>query len=281
MPMPTLAVFDRQVDGLTPGGQLYARSYLQIRLLIGLTGFLLPLSLVGLDWLFMTEGRQIQGSMSAYYHTPARDLFVAGLCVVGVLLLTYLTAQLWTWDFVLSSLAGVCVLVVAFFPTWRPGLSQASTRCGESPLTPPGCTALQQRFGEQQVATVHSVAAVTFVVLLAALSLVFAARAKHDGEPDTRRHLYLTCAAVIVLAGLWAILGPTLRLSTYSVQRTYAGEFVAFYAFSISWFAASWDLISGILRKATPGRLVHRSRMSVTPSPARGGRRGASASRTS
>ena len=210
------------------------------------------LLLVLVDWLFMTEGRQIQGSMSAYYHTPARDLFVAGLCVVGVLLLTYLTAQLWTWDFILSSLAGVSVLVVAFFPTWRPGLSPDSARCGESALALPGCTALQERFGEQQVATVHAIAAVTFVVLLAALSLVFAARAKYDGEPTARRRLHLACATVIMLAGLWAIMGPTLRVSTYSVQKTYAGEFVAFYAFSLSWSAASWDLIRGILRKAAP-----------------------------
>jgi hypothetical protein len=269
MTMPSLALFDRAVDGLTPGGRLYARSYLQIRLLIGLTGFLLPLLLVALDWLFMTEGRQIQGSMSAYYHTPARDLFVAGLCVVGVLLLTYLTAQLWTWDFILSSLAGVSVLVVAFCPTWRPGLSEGSPRCGESTSTPPGCTALQQRFGELQVATVHSIAAVTFVVLLAALSLVFAARAKHDGEPDTRRRLYLGCAAVIVLAGLWAILGPTLRFSTYSVQKTYAGELVAFYAFSVSWFAASWDLIRGIFRNATATSVrVAQARRAVVPEEA-------------
>jgi len=259
--LPKLAVFDREVDGLTPGGKLYARSYLQIRLLIGLTGFLLPLLLIGLDWSFMTEGRQIQASMSAYYHTPARDLFVAGLCVVGVLLLTYLTAQVWTWDFILSSLAGVSVLVVAFFPTWRPGLPPGSSRCGDSPVATAGCTALQQRFGEQQVATVHAIAAVMFVVLLAALSLVFAARARHDGEPAARRRLYLSCAAAIVAAGLWAMLGPTLRVSTYSVHQTYAGEVVAFYAFSISWFAASWDLIRGVLRKATPARLAGRASM--------------------
>lgn len=254
MTLPTLALFDREVERLTPGGTLYARSYLQIRLLIGLTGFLLPLLLVVCDWWLMTEGRQIQGSMSAYYHTPARDLFVAGLCVVGVLLLTYLTAQMWTWDFILSSLAGVSVLVVAFFPTWRPGSSPEGARCGQSTLAAPGCTALQHRFGEQQVATIHAIAAVTFVVLLAALALVFAARAKSEGEPAPRRRLYLACATVIVAAGLWAVTGPTLRVSTYSVHKTYAGEVVAFYAFSISWFAASWDLIRGILRKATPAR---------------------------
>jgi hypothetical protein len=268
--MPKLALFDREVDGLTPGGKLYAQSYLQIRLLIGLTGFLLPLLLVVLDWLFMTEGRQIRGSMSAYYHTPARDLFVAGLCVVGVLLLTYVSAQMWTWDFLLSSVAGVSVLVVAFFPTWRPGLSLDSPRCGDPTVPPPGCTALQQRLGEQQVATIHAIAAVTFVVLLAALSLVFAARAQRDGEPDTRRRLYLICAAVIVLAGLWAVLGRTVGVSAYSVHKTYAGEFVAFYAFSISWFVASWDLIRGILEKATPARFagVAPIRRAVAPEPA-------------
>jgi heme A synthase len=129
---------------------------------------------------------------------------------------------------------------------------------------------LQQRLGEQQVATIHAIAAVTFVVLLAALSLVFAARAQRDGEPDTRRRLYLICAAVIVLAGLWAVLGRTVGVSAYSVHKTYAGEFVAFYAFSISWFVASWDLIRGILEKATPARFtgVAPIRRAVAPEPA-------------
>src|SRR4051812_1544395 len=90
---PTIALFNREVEGMSPGGRLYAKSYLQIRLLIGLTGFVLPLLLVVIDWLLMTSGREIQGSMSAYYHTPARDVFVAGLSIVGALLVTYMTAQ--------------------------------------------------------------------------------------------------------------------------------------------------------------------------------------------
>lgn len=98
MRAPSVALFNREVDGLSAGGRLYAESYLQIRLLIGLTGFLLPLLLVVVDWLFMTSGRQIEGSMSAYYHTPAEDMFAPGLSVVGALLLTYMTAQVWTWD---------------------------------------------------------------------------------------------------------------------------------------------------------------------------------------
>jgi Protein of unknown function (DUF998) len=250
MSWPHLALFDRDRDGQTTGGRLYARSYLQLRLLIGLSGFLLPVFLIVLDWQFMTEGRQIRGSLSVYYHTPARDLLVAGLCVIGVLLMTYMTAQLWTWDFLLSTAGGIAVVVVAFFPTSRPGLSPTDPRCGEAGAAPPGCTALQQQLGEHVVARVHGTASTVFLLLMSGLCCVFAARAykfrKTAKEP--RIVLYAICATLIILAGLWALFGPDLRLWSYTLHPTYAGEFVAFYAFSVSWFVASWDLIVQILR---------------------------------
>jgi hypothetical protein len=249
MRAPTVALFNREVDGLSTGGRLYARSYLQIRLLIGLTGFLLPLLLVVIDWLFITSGRQVQGSMSAYYHTPARDVFVAGLSIVGALLLTYMTAQVWTWDFILSSVAGVAVLVVAFFPTWRAGLVAGSPHCGDTASTPTGCTALQQTLGEGHVAMIHGVAASIFVAMLCGLCFVFAAREKRYRGHTTRRALYMGCAAVIVLASGWAYFGPTLHLFAYDLGKVYVGEVFAFYAFSLSWFASSWDLIRGFLRR--------------------------------
>src|SRR5262245_2139957 len=78
---------------------LYARSYLLNRLVIGGIGVLLPTLLFVVDWLFLRGAVSVRGSLSAYYHTPARDLFVAGLCVTGVMLLTYMAAQAKTWDF--------------------------------------------------------------------------------------------------------------------------------------------------------------------------------------
>lgn len=42
---------------------------------------------------FLRAGVQVRGSISAYYHTSMRDLFVGGLTVVGFMLLTYMAGR--------------------------------------------------------------------------------------------------------------------------------------------------------------------------------------------
>jgi hypothetical protein len=87
-----------------------------------------------------------------------RDVFVAGLCVIGFFLITYLSGETKTLDFRLSLLAGVAVLFVVFFPTKRPDLAPDAPLCGVRPM-PQGCSPLQQQFGEQLVAGIHFAAA--------------------------------------------------------------------------------------------------------------------------
>jgi hypothetical protein len=251
---PRLATFNREGDeGLTSAGQLYARSYLYMRLSIGLLGVALPAGLVALDWWFMTEDRQIRGSMSAYYHSPARDLFVAGLCVIGALLLNYMAAQLWTWDCLLSTAAGLALVVVAFAPTKRAG---DGALCGDGDGIPPGCTALQQQFGELVVWRIHGIAAGIFTLLLAALCLVFALREYRLRRPirPARIWLYGVSGATILVASAWALFGPTLAIFGYHWGQTYVGEVVAFGAFSMTWLTASFDLLRGLYVQ-----VVHRS----------------------
>ena len=91
---------------------LYARTYLLIRLVVGGVGVLLPVALWLVDALVLQGSITLRGSLSAYYHSGARDLFVGALCVVGCLLLTYLAAQRRTWDYWLSTVAGIAVLGV-------------------------------------------------------------------------------------------------------------------------------------------------------------------------
>jgi hypothetical protein len=258
-------------------------SYLGIRLVIGIVGLLLPWALIVIDWQFMTEGRQIRGSMSAYYHSPARDLFVGGLVAIGGFLLLYMTGRWRTWEFSLSSVAGLAVWTVAFFPTGRAGSEGTERSCTDFPGPPP-CTAIQHKYGEGDVALVHAVGAGVFVVLLAGLCLVFALREFGHGrgarrlmgeERDAaavwgrlrsepvgwtrfllreapRVPFYLGCGVLILLGGWWATWGGIpLPFRGYSLQRVYVGEVVAFTAFGISWLAASWDLVGQLGRRAT------------------------------
>ena len=281
-----LTATDRPVQDDDSSARMAAQlveSYLGIRLVIGIVGLLLPWALIVIDWQFMTEGRQIRGSMSAYYHSPARDLFVGGLVAIGGFLLLYMTGRWRTWEFGLSSVAGLAVWTVAFFPTGRAGSERTEGSCTDFPGPPP-CTAIQLKYGEGDVALVHAVGAGVFVVLLAGLCLVFALREFGHGrgarrlmgeERDAaavwgrlrseprglprfllreapRVPFYLGCGVVILFGGWWATWGGVpLPFRGYSLQRVYVGEVVAFTAFGISWLAASWDLVGQLGRRAS------------------------------
>ena len=87
-------------------------SYLGLRKLIGLIGMAHPLVLyVGGVWLF---GIGLQSSMSAYYHTGMRDVFVGLGFVTGTFLLCYRGYD--KHDRIVSVIAGAAAIVVALFP---------------------------------------------------------------------------------------------------------------------------------------------------------------------
>ena len=212
---------------------LYARSYLLTRTVVGAVGVLLPFSLWLVDALVLQGSITLRGSLSAYYHSGARDLFVGALCVTGCLLLTYLAAQRHTWDYWLSSVAGVAVLGVAFLPTERP------------PHYPGPPTPLQQRWGEHTVAVLHFTCAGVFILSLAALCFVFAAR---DERYAGRPRLHRACGAVILAAVAWAVLGFFLDLDLGWLTSLYLAEVASVWAFGLSWLVKGLDLL-----RAVPG----------------------------
>jgi hypothetical protein len=57
----------------------------------------------------------LQGSLSAYYYTPARSVFVAALCAIGACLVVYRGNT--TAENALLNVAGFLVALVAFVPT--------------------------------------------------------------------------------------------------------------------------------------------------------------------
>src|SRR3989304_3888454 len=88
-------------------------SYLTLRKTIGLLGTALPFVLsLGALILFQTG---IQSSISSYYHTDMRDVFVGTLCVIGVFLLSYKGYE--RTDDIAGDLGCVFAVGVALFPT--------------------------------------------------------------------------------------------------------------------------------------------------------------------
>jgi hypothetical protein len=87
-------------------------SYLTLRQMIGWIGLLMPfLVRVGA---FLREGIRSTDSISAYYYTGQRDVFVSTLVLVGILLTCYRTQAL--RDNIVAIVAGIAAIGIGLFP---------------------------------------------------------------------------------------------------------------------------------------------------------------------
>src|SRR5215467_13881070 len=68
----------------------YTRSYRLIRLVVGFLGIALPIVFIIGEALFLRGSVHVRGSLSEYYHTSMQDIFVGGLCIIGLLLAAYM-----------------------------------------------------------------------------------------------------------------------------------------------------------------------------------------------
>jgi hypothetical protein len=226
---PVTAVQPRPAD---PGLARYVRAYLIMRTVVGALGIALPFVLVLVDGLWFDGDPCPRTSLSAYYYSGARELFVGTLSAIGVFLITYKVAEI-NLDNTLSLLAGLAVLVVALFPTGRP-------------IDLVGLTPLQDRLGESVVAGIHFTAAGVFILSLAAISYYFGkregARPPIAGRRSPRfwQTYHWICAGTIVAAFVWsAVTG----LSDWGPSRSLLyGEAVAVWAFAASWLWKGLEL---------------------------------------
>jgi hypothetical protein len=106
------------------------------------------------------KGICFEGSISAYYFTSARAVFVGALCALGTCLIVYRGNT--DWEDIALNASGALAFVVAFVPTGVPG----SSSCSASNVPAPS---------ELQAATNNNMAAYIFigaVALAAAIALV-------------------------------------------------------------------------------------------------------------
>ncbi|MEV6348982.1 hypothetical protein [Actinoplanes sp. NPDC051851] len=227
----------RQAAAHPESDPVYIWSYLLSRTVVGFLGLALPVVLILGDVFFLAGSPTARGSLSAYYHSGMRDVFVGTLWVTGVFLLTYKVFSR-NLENLLSSLAGIAAILVAIFPT---GL-------------PPGheneATPLQLRLGETAVERVHFTAAFVFIGLLAVICCFFARRESRRDEVDPgREHMFgswfwgpfhYVCAGLVVAAVIFMAITRQLLI----------GETVAIVAFGLSWFAKGSELRTLYPRKA-------------------------------
>jgi hypothetical protein len=208
---PQVEVAQRSTD---EAAQPYVRSYVFMRFAIGLLGFALPPLLVFLEPILFDGQPFPRGSLSSYYYSGVRELFVGILCAIGVFLIIYKVSER-TREGRVSTYAGIAVIVVALFPTGKPGAAV--------PATP-----LQDLVGAETVEKIHFCFAAAFILLLGLVSYYFG---KHRAD---RKLLHYACAGLILLA---------LALAAYAGitgdpdKGILIAEWIAVWAFAISWLA--------------------------------------------
>src|SRR5215468_1540580 len=89
-------------------------SYLGLRKAVGFIGLGLPFVLIFGNQLF-PDSPWFQYSISDYYYTHMRNVFVGSLCAIGVFLITYRGYDI--CDRIAGALASVFAIGVALFPT--------------------------------------------------------------------------------------------------------------------------------------------------------------------
>jgi hypothetical protein len=126
--------------------------YRTLRVVIGgIVILLVPVVYIG-NWLIFIghpgdcfyNPQWIPGSLSGFYYTHMRNLFVGAMCAVGVFFVAYRGHD--RWDDRLTNVAGLAAICIALFPTMPPYYSKAlngpnrfftsANQCGPStPIT--------------------------------------------------------------------------------------------------------------------------------------------------
>lgn len=242
-----------------------ARSLLVIRFAVGVVGVLLPFVLILVDFLLLGDRSclRVRDSLSAYYHSGARDIFVIGLGIVGFLLIFYKISRR-SWANGLSLAAGLAAVVVAVSPTRLPD-QVAQNECGGGAVEPV-LTPLPKALGEGHVSAVHMVSAAIVFVMFTAICIRTAVHDKRnpmlrpaDGTVGSavwraprmllarisnriswKFHAF--CGGFIVLGGLFLACAHLFHLVLpLHFGPLWVTEVLAILFFSASWFAKGLD----------------------------------------
>jgi hypothetical protein len=197
-------------------------SYLNLRTVIGVLGLALPLLVAFLG--FLELGLAFKGSISAYYYTNARDVFVAVLATIAIFLLSY--RGYGRIDDVATNLSGLFALGTLVFPTYRSARYEDRV----------GLFLLNDRVSD----IAHTSFAAAFFLSLAFISIFLFTRSRETGSSLAKRRrnrLYRACGAVMIVSIVLIV------VYLVFLQRTPLARFkpvlilesVALFAFGTSW----------------------------------------------
>lgn len=192
-------------------------SYLTLRRVVGILGISLPFVLsIGAFLLFHTG---LRGSISSYYHTAMRDVFVGFLFAIGSFLFAYQGYD--RTDNIAGNLACVFAIGVAVFPTTPAGQDESLA-----------------------ISNLHQVFAGLFFLTLAFFSLHLFTKTDPNRSPTRRKlqrnRIYRACGiamlACVILIALYDFLPDTIANTLTPTRPVYWLESVAIICFGVSWF---------------------------------------------
>jgi hypothetical protein len=197
-------------------------SYLALRKAVGWIGILLPFTLMtGLFLFFHADG--ILGSISEYYYSGMRDVFVGALCSIALFLFFYRGYANWkkiNWDKIITNAGGFLAIGIAIFPMTETGPTEWK-------------------------GVIHYICAITFFLLLSCYSIFIFT--KGSPEPTRqklfRNRIYVICGLVMIasLVGI-LIFFQFLQTPGSRFRFVFWGETVALIAFGISWLTKGGTL---------------------------------------
>ena len=191
-------------------------SYLALRKGVGFIALLLPLAVSIPIWLL--RDHLLEPSISDYYYTGTRNLFVGSLCAIGMFQLACRGYDV--KDEIAGIFSAICAIGVAFFPT-----------------TPEHATPFQERLG-----WAHYTFAALLFFTLAYFCLVLFKMGAQD-RPTTpkkirRNQVYTGCGiAILASIGLLALLkwGLGKDFLVGSLGTTFVFETTSLWAFGFAW----------------------------------------------
>ena len=199
-------------------------NYMRLRQAVGWIGTLLPIVLLA-GAAFTSTARP--GSMSGYYYTDMRDIFVGTLWALGVFLVAYRGYD--KVDDSITNVAGFAAIGVALFPT-KPAV------CTAGPGACPASSVTRLSTHQQVVGDIHLVLAAVTLIALGLMALRFAKKQTKQ-RFATENAIYLGSGAIVLgcvgLAALFALLPASVKGQW---PWLFFFEAVAVFAFGVSWF---------------------------------------------
>jgi hypothetical protein len=209
-------------------------SYLTLRKAVGAVALTLPFAMAIPWWLL--RGHAIESSISSYYYTGMRNLFVGSLCAIAMFMLCCRGYD--RKDEIAGLLSSVFALGVAFFPT-SPDL---------------GATARQI-----QVGNVHYTCAALLFLTLAYFCLVLfkmtAADKRLTRQKIQRNAVYTVCGYVILLSITMIVLLKVVLKLQYlmgTVGPVFCFETTSLLAFGVAWLTKGETFLKDQVSTAEP-----------------------------